>query len=125
MPVTPMLPQPTEDWSYSSLLEEIGKANWTLNPTSQSPTFQLWAKYLRNYFWNDSTTTSEKITFNILPSTTYSFRTNRSTENAILDLLDTINSAKSSNQQTLMIFLDIKGAFDHLQYTSIKTALTS
>ncbi|GBM23700.1 hypothetical protein AVEN_257616-1 [Araneus ventricosus] len=51
------------------------------------------------------------------------FRTNRSTEEAILDLLDKINSAKNSNQHALMISLDIKGAFDHLQYTSIKNSL--
>ncbi|GBM34617.1 Retrovirus-related Pol polyprotein from type-1 retrotransposable element R1 [Araneus ventricosus] len=53
----------------------------------------------------------------------YGFRTNRSTEEAILDLLDKINSAKNSNQHALMISLDIKGAFDHLQYTSIKNSL--
>ncbi|GBM43292.1 hypothetical protein AVEN_220823-1 [Araneus ventricosus] len=53
----------------------------------------------------------------------YGFRTNRSIEEAILDLLDKINSAKNSNQYTLMISLDIKGAFDHLQYTSIKNSL--
>ncbi|GBO05658.1 hypothetical protein AVEN_146499-1 [Araneus ventricosus] len=46
-----------------------GKTNQTLNPTAQSPSFQLWAKYWRNCFWNDSTTTSEEITFNILTST--------------------------------------------------------
>ncbi|GBM55806.1 Putative protein in type-1 retrotransposable element R1DM [Araneus ventricosus] len=53
----------------------------------------------------------------------YGFRTNISTEEAILDLLDKINSAKNSNQQALMISLDMKGAFDHLQYTSIKNSL--
>ncbi|GBO24251.1 hypothetical protein AVEN_128479-1 [Araneus ventricosus] len=53
----------------------------------------------------------------------YGFRTNRSTEEAILDLLDKMNSAKNSNQHALMISLDIKGAFDHLQYISIKNSL--
>ncbi|GBO32164.1 hypothetical protein AVEN_112262-1 [Araneus ventricosus] len=53
----------------------------------------------------------------------YGFRTNRSIEEAILDLLDKINSAKNSNQHALMMSLDIKGAFDHLQYTSIKNSL--
>ncbi|GBL87504.1 hypothetical protein AVEN_165126-1 [Araneus ventricosus] len=53
----------------------------------------------------------------------YGFRTNRSTEGAILDLLDKINSAKNSNQHAPIISLDIKGAFDHLQYTSIKNSL--
>ncbi|GBM59008.1 hypothetical protein AVEN_241397-1 [Araneus ventricosus] len=53
----------------------------------------------------------------------YGFRTNRSTEEAILDLLDKINSTKNSNQHALMISLDIKGEFDHLQYTSIKNSL--
>ncbi|GBN30731.1 hypothetical protein AVEN_233291-1 [Araneus ventricosus] len=53
----------------------------------------------------------------------YGFRTNRSTEEALLDLLEKINSAKNSNQHALMISLDIKGAFDHLQYTSIKNSL--
>ncbi|GBN07797.1 Putative protein in type-1 retrotransposable element R1DM [Araneus ventricosus] len=53
----------------------------------------------------------------------YGFRTNRSTEEAVLDLLDKINSTKNSNQHALMISLDIKGAFDHLQYTSIKNSL--
>ncbi|GBM28951.1 Putative protein in type-1 retrotransposable element R1DM [Araneus ventricosus] len=53
----------------------------------------------------------------------YGFRTNRSTKEAILDLLDKINSAKNSNQHALMISLDIKGTFDHLQYTSIKNSL--
>ncbi|GBL91333.1 hypothetical protein AVEN_203485-1 [Araneus ventricosus] len=47
----------------------------------------------------------------------------KSTEEAILDLLVKINSAKNSNQHALMISLDIKGAFDHLQYTSIKNSL--
>ncbi|GBO16941.1 hypothetical protein AVEN_122214-1 [Araneus ventricosus] len=42
-----------------------------------------------------------------------------STEEAILDLLDKINSAENSNQNALMISLDIKLAFDHLQYTCI------
>ncbi|GBM32697.1 hypothetical protein AVEN_124224-1 [Araneus ventricosus] len=46
-----------------------GKTNRTLNPTAQFPSFQLWAKYWRNCFWKDSTTTSEEITFNIQTST--------------------------------------------------------
>ncbi|GBO07209.1 hypothetical protein AVEN_198474-1 [Araneus ventricosus] len=53
----------------------------------------------------------------------YGFRTNRSTEEAILDILDKINSLKNSNHHALMISLDIKGAFDDLQYTSIKNSL--
>ncbi|GBM38281.1 Putative protein in type-1 retrotransposable element R1DM [Araneus ventricosus] len=53
----------------------------------------------------------------------YGFRTNRSTEEAILDLLDEINSAKNSNQHALMMSLEIKGAFDHLQHSSIVNSL--
>ncbi|GBM80702.1 hypothetical protein AVEN_137223-1 [Araneus ventricosus] len=53
----------------------------------------------------------------------YGLRTNRSTEEAILDLLDKKNSAKNSNQRALVISLDNKGVFDHLQYTSIKSSL--
>ncbi|GBL97879.1 hypothetical protein AVEN_126995-1 [Araneus ventricosus] len=51
----------------------------------------------------------------------YGFRTNRSPEEAILDLLDKINSAKNSNQHALI--LGHQGAIDHLQYTSIKNSL--
>ncbi|GBN54104.1 hypothetical protein AVEN_69435-1 [Araneus ventricosus] len=46
-----------------------GKTNRTLNPTAQPPCFHLSAKYWRNCFLNDSTTTSEEITFNILTNT--------------------------------------------------------
>ncbi|GBN63175.1 hypothetical protein AVEN_9942-1 [Araneus ventricosus] len=53
----------------------------------------------------------------------YGFSTNRSTEEAILDLLDKINAAKNSKQHALMISLNIKRAFDLLQYTSIKNSL--
>ncbi|GBM51521.1 hypothetical protein AVEN_108534-1, partial [Araneus ventricosus] len=52
----------------------------------------------------------------------YGFRTNRSTEEATLHLPDKVNTGKNS-QHALMISLDIKGAFDHLQYTSIKNNL--
>ncbi|GBO35976.1 hypothetical protein AVEN_115755-1 [Araneus ventricosus] len=97
------------------------KTNRTLNPTAQSPSFQLWAKYWRNCFWKDSTTTSEDI-LRQHPNQ-YSFKTNRYTEEAILDLVDKKHSAKNSNQHALMISLDIEWTFDHLQYTSIKNSL--
>ncbi|GBM12787.1 hypothetical protein AVEN_139768-1 [Araneus ventricosus] len=90
------------------------KTNRTLNPTAQSPSFQLLERLNHHLRRN-----------NLQHPNQYGFRTNRSTEEAILDLLDKINSAKNSSQHALMISLDIKGAFDHLQYTSIKNSLDS
>ncbi|GBM11999.1 hypothetical protein AVEN_256089-1 [Araneus ventricosus] len=63
----------------------------------------------------------EEIAFNILAST--ASEPIDLSEDAIFDLFYKINSEKNSNQHSLMISLDIKGAFDHLQYTSIKNSL--
>ncbi|GBL99464.1 hypothetical protein AVEN_153939-1 [Araneus ventricosus] len=62
------LPNPLKTGVIVLFLKK-GKTNRTLNPTAQFPSFQLWAKYWRNCFWKDSTTTSEEITFNIQTST--------------------------------------------------------
>ncbi|GBM26674.1 hypothetical protein AVEN_241330-1 [Araneus ventricosus] len=72
---------------------------------------------------NDIFFITEVVWVQIVISVDYGFRTNRSTEEAILDLLDKINSTKNSNQHALRFSLDIKGTFDHLQYTSIKNSL--
>ncbi|GBM58821.1 hypothetical protein AVEN_179361-1 [Araneus ventricosus] len=74
--------------------------NRNLNPTTQSPSFQLWAKYWRNCFWNTQPPPQKN---NLQHPHQHGFRTNRSTEEAILDLLDKINSAENSNQHALMI----------------------
>ncbi|GBN55560.1 hypothetical protein AVEN_75080-1 [Araneus ventricosus] len=121
MSVTTILYQPTEDWSYSPLFKKKGKNKSdiksyllvSLLPTLGKILEKLLLERLNHHLRRN----------NIQHPNQYGFRTNRSTEEAILDLLDKINSAKNSNQHALMISLDIKGAFEHLQYTWIKDSL--
>ncbi|GBM80443.1 hypothetical protein AVEN_83030-1 [Araneus ventricosus] len=47
----------------------------------------------------------------------------RSKEDTILDLLGKINFAKSNSHNVLLIYLDFKGSFDNLQYSSIINSL--
>ncbi|GBN80125.1 Putative protein in type-1 retrotransposable element R1DM [Araneus ventricosus] len=53
----------------------------------------------------------------------YGFTINKSYEEAIVDFIDKIGIARSTKSNPLVISLDIKGAFDHLQYNSIKNSL--
>ncbi|CAL1273830.1 unnamed protein product [Larinioides sclopetarius] len=64
-------------------------------------------------------------TNNLQAPNQYGFTANKSSEEAIVDFMDEIETARSTNQHALAISLDIKGAFDHLEYNSIKTSLNN
>ncbi|GBM52980.1 hypothetical protein AVEN_111328-1 [Araneus ventricosus] len=55
----------------------------------------------------------------------YDFTVNKSSEEAIVDIIDEIEMARSTKQHALVISLDIKGAFHHLEYNSIKSSLNN
>ncbi|GBM02010.1 hypothetical protein AVEN_269600-1 [Araneus ventricosus] len=55
----------------------------------------------------------------------YGFTVNKSSEEAIVDFIDEIKIARSTKQHALVISLDIKGAFVHLEYNSFKSSLNN
>ncbi|GBL83238.1 hypothetical protein AVEN_165426-1 [Araneus ventricosus] len=61
-------------------------------------------------------------TNNLQTANQYGFTVNKSYEEAIVDFKDEIQIARSTKQHALVISLDIKGAFDHLEYNSIKNS---
>ncbi|GBN39919.1 Putative protein in type-1 retrotransposable element R1DM, partial [Araneus ventricosus] len=60
---------------------------------------------------------------NILHHNQFGFREGRSTDDAIHQLAEKIQDAKNKQLHTMVISLDIQGAFDHLQYNSIRNSL--
>lgn len=50
----------------------------------------------------------------ILPSFQYGFRKGLSTQDCVLDLWSHLHLASNSNQHSMVAFLDIQGAFDHV-----------
>ncbi|GBM80856.1 Putative protein in type-1 retrotransposable element R1DM [Araneus ventricosus] len=60
---------------------------------------------------------------NILHHNQFGFREGRSTDDAIHQLTEKIQDAKNKQLHTMVISLDIQGAFDHLQYNSIRNSL--
>ncbi|GBN25229.1 putative RNA-directed DNA polymerase from transposon X-element [Araneus ventricosus] len=60
---------------------------------------------------------------NILHHNQFGFRESRSTDDAIHQLVEKIQDDKNKKLHTLVISLDIQGAFDHLQYNSIRNSL--
>ena len=53
----------------------------------------------------------------------YGFRKGHSTDTAILNLIEDIQTALKHNHHALGIFLDIEGAFDNIPHSSIKKAI--
>ncbi|GBN92422.1 Putative protein in type-1 retrotransposable element R1DM [Araneus ventricosus] len=53
----------------------------------------------------------------------YGFRQGKSVDLALHSLVSRLTEAKRKNLQTLFISIDIKGAFDNLQYSSIKNSI--
>ncbi|GBL82477.1 hypothetical protein AVEN_139141-1 [Araneus ventricosus] len=96
-----MLPQPTEDIIFLFLKKGKNKTDIksyrpiTLLPTLGKILVKLLFKRLNQHLRKN----------NLQHPNQYCVRTNRSTEEAILDLLDKINSAENSNQRALMISL--------------------
>ncbi|GBM15967.1 hypothetical protein AVEN_108566-1 [Araneus ventricosus] len=64
-------------------------------------------------------------TNNLQAADQYGFTVNKSSEEAIVDFIDEIEMARSTKQYALVISLDIKSAFDHLEYNSIKNRLNN
>ncbi|GBN38624.1 hypothetical protein AVEN_193995-1 [Araneus ventricosus] len=62
----------------------------------------------------------QRRTNNTQAANQYGFEVNKSSEEAIIDFIEKIEMARSTKQHALVISLDIKGAFDHLEYNSIK-----
>ncbi|GBO35047.1 Retrovirus-related Pol polyprotein from type-1 retrotransposable element R1 [Araneus ventricosus] len=60
---------------------------------------------------------------NILHHNQFGFREGRSTDDAIHQLVEKIKDAKNKQLHTMVISLDIQGAFDLLQYNSIRNSL--
>ncbi|GBN56959.1 Retrovirus-related Pol polyprotein from type-1 retrotransposable element R1 [Araneus ventricosus] len=60
---------------------------------------------------------------NILHHNQFGSREGRSTDDAIYQLVEKIHDAKNKQLHTMVISLDIQGAFDHLQYNSISKSL--
>ncbi|GIY18173.1 uncharacterized protein CEXT_770371 [Caerostris extrusa] len=60
---------------------------------------------------------------NILSENQYGFRQNISTEHALSNLIENINTNRANNLYTCIISIDIKGAFDSLWWPSIITRL--
>ncbi|GBL96080.1 hypothetical protein AVEN_104319-1 [Araneus ventricosus] len=60
---------------------------------------------------------------NLLHHNQFGFREVRSTDDAIHQLVEKIQDAKNKKLHTMVISLDIQGAFDHLQYNSIRNSL--
>ncbi|GBM28679.1 Retrovirus-related Pol polyprotein from type-1 retrotransposable element R1 [Araneus ventricosus] len=64
-------------------------------------------------------------TNNLQAANQYGFTVNKSPEEAIVDFIDEIEMARSTKQHAWVISLDVKGAFDHLEYNSIKNSLNN
>ncbi|GBN02250.1 hypothetical protein AVEN_116433-1 [Araneus ventricosus] len=62
-------------------------------------------------------------TNNLQAANQYGFTLNKSSEEATVDFIDETERARPTKQHALVISLDIKGAFDHLEYNSIKSSL--
>lgn len=60
---------------------------------------------------------------NYLYGEQYRFRENRSTENAILVALDHVRRIKSKGHYPVLVSLDIKAAFDTIQWNTIRDAM--
>ncbi|GBM88158.1 RNA-directed DNA polymerase from mobile element jockey [Araneus ventricosus] len=60
---------------------------------------------------------------NILHHNQFGFRDGRSIDDAIHQLVEKMQDAKNKKLHTMVICLDIQGAFDHLQYNSIHNSL--
>ena len=58
-----------------------------------------------------------------LHASQYGFRHNRGTDNAVSRLVSTVEADQCLKKRTMGVFLDIKGAFDNTDYTSIRSAL--
>ncbi len=46
----------------------------------------------------------------------YGFRSNRSTSMAVMELVEDISSSMDNNEYTVGVFLDLKKAFDTIDY---------
>ncbi|GBL90700.1 hypothetical protein AVEN_219364-1 [Araneus ventricosus] len=55
----------------------------------------------------------------------YGFTVNKPSEEATVDFIDKIETAISTKRHALVISLDMKGGFDHLEYNSIKNSLNN
>ncbi|GBL79530.1 Putative protein in type-1 retrotransposable element R1DM [Araneus ventricosus] len=64
-------------------------------------------------------------TNNLQAANQYGFTVNQSSEEVIVDFIDEIEKTRSTKQLALVISLDIKGAFDQLEYNSFKTSLNN
>ncbi|GBN46017.1 hypothetical protein AVEN_54987-1 [Araneus ventricosus] len=106
MSVTPMLPQPTEYWSYSPDLKKVENIS-DIKSYRRVTLLSTLGKILEKLLLERVNHHLRKN--NHQHSNQYGFRTNRSTEETILDLLHKINSAENRNQHALMISLESKG----------------
>ncbi|GBM23002.1 hypothetical protein AVEN_226538-1 [Araneus ventricosus] len=64
-------------------------------------------------------------TNNLQAANQYGFTVNKLSEEAIVDSIDEIEMARSTKSQALVITVDLKGTFDHLEYNSIKNGLNN
>lgn len=60
---------------------------------------------------------------NFLHNEQYGFREGRSTEHAIMAALDRVREVKNRGHYQVLISVDIKGAFDNIQWDFIKTTI--
>ena len=79
--------------------------------------FQFWAKFLSVLFLNEPNHVDK---FNIIRNTQFGFRSNRSTVDAILTLLEEVSTSLSNKKLTVQnTFLDLTKAFDTVDHSSL------
>ncbi|GBM75176.1 hypothetical protein AVEN_262317-1 [Araneus ventricosus] len=116
-----VLPKSSQNWNYCSISQKKVKQKTKSNPIDQSHNYQLLGKILEKLLLERFNHHFRKN--NSQHPLQYGFTVNKSSEEAIGDLLEKIEKARNSNNHALLISIDIKGAFDNLQYHSIKNCL--